>query len=162
MVFGFGKKRIDLHPPFAGEVVAMTEVPDPVFAQGMVGDGFAVVPDPGAEVLEVCAPASGRLLKVFGSLHAFALVTEEGLEVLVHIGLDTVELKGEGFEALAATGDTVTAGQPVVRVDAAALTAGGIRLVTPVALTKKKQVGSVKVTTGRATPASVAATVTLA
>lgn len=161
-MFGFGKTRVDLQAPFAGRVIPVSEVPDPVFSQGMVGDGFAVVPDDTAEIIEVCAPADGTLAKVFKTRHAFALATADGLEVLVHIGLDTVELKGEGFEALADTGDLITAGQPIMRVDAAALRARDINLITPVVMTNKKQVGNIKLSDGPAAVGDTAATVTLA
>lgn len=161
-MFGFGKTRVDLQAPFAGRIIPVSEVPDPVFSQGMVGDGFAVVPDDAAEVIEVCAPADGTLAKVFKTRHAFALATADGLEVLVHIGLDTVELKGEGFEALSDTGDLITAGQPIMRVDAAALRTAGVSLITPVVMTNKKQVGSLKVSTGPAAVGDTAATVTMA
>lgn len=161
-MFGFNKTTIELHAPFDGTVIPINEVPDPVFAQAMVGDGFALIPDETSDVIEVCAPANGKLVKVFNTLHAFALVTPEGLEVLVHIGLDTVELKGEGFTALAAVGDSVTVGQPIIRVDASALRGRGTQLITPVVMTNKKQIGRMKVSAGPANSGAHACTVTMA
>ncbi len=156
-MFGFGKTKVELHSPFPGKVVSMDEVPDPMFSQRMLGDGFAVIPDESVETIEVTAPASGKLAKVFGTRHAFALVTDDGgLEILVHIGLETVDLGGKGFEALAETNDHVEAGQPVIRVDAAAVRAAGCPLITPVVLTKPAQVGDLKVSTGSTTNGSVA------
>lgn len=142
MVFGLGKskKKVNLLAPFKGQQVGVEEVPDPVFAQKMVGDGFAVKPDESATSVEVCAPCAGKLAKVFKTHHAFALVSDEGLEVLVHIGLETVELKGAGFEGLAETGEHVEAGQPIVRVDLAAVRASGRNPITPVVCTKLKQI----------------------
>lgn len=149
-MFGFGKKKVTLSVPFAGEVIGVTEVPDPVFSQGMLGEGFAVIPAQDATTVEVCAPVSGRLVKVFRTLHAFGMVSDEGVEVLVHIGLETVEMGGKGFEALAADGDRVEAGQPVIRVDVAAIRASGRDPITPVVFSKRKQVKDTSVTTGSA------------
>lgn len=116
--------------PFAGRGAALTEVPDPVFAQGMVGPGAAVVPDDDAEQLSVLAPVTGTVMKAMP--HAVALMTETGLGVLVHIGIDTVQLKGEGFEVLVEKKQTVTAGQEMLRVDAASVRAKGYNLISPV------------------------------
>lgn len=157
-MFGLGKKKETLLAPFAGAVVGVDQVPDPVFSQKMLGDGFAVVPAADAGTVDVVAPCAGRLAKVFNTGHAFALVSDQGLEVLVHIGLETVEMKGEGFEALAATGDHVDAGQPVIRADVAAIRADGRDPITPVVCTKAKQVAKLVVSDGDAGPA---ATVTL-
>lgn len=99
--------------PCAGRVVDLSEVPDPVFAGRSLGDGFAVLPDEGT----IRCPVAGELVLLPASRHAFALRTAEGVEVLVHIGVDTVALRGEGFEALAEVGTQLAVGDPVVRVD---------------------------------------------
>lgn len=145
-MFGFGKKKIKLRAPFAGQVVEVTEVPDPMFSQKMLGDGYAVIP--AADVVEVCAPVDGELVQIFDTLHAFAMKTADGIEVFVHIGLETVGLKGEHFEQLAQQGQTVTAGTPVIRLDAAAVKAAGLNPITPVIFTKRRQVESVQVNSG--------------
>ena len=142
MLFGRSKK-VQLVRPFTGKIVGLSEVPDEMFAQKMLGDGFAVEPE--ADAFDVVAPVSGTLLKVFGTLHAFAMKSDEGLEILVHIGLETVELKGDGFTELAHTGEHVDAGTPVVRVDAAKVKAAGYNLVTPVVLTNPAQVKSITI-----------------
>lgn len=164
-MFGFGKKStsvsVDLQAPFAGEVVEVTEVPDPVFAGKMLGEGFAVIPLADAPSVTVCAPAAGHLGTLFKTGHAFAVTTAEGLDILVHIGLDTVELKGEGFTALAAQGDEVTAGQPIIEVDLALLREKGKNPITPVVMSNKKQVAGVEVTTGGTDAGVAVATVTL-
>ncbi|GLZ10296.1 PTS glucose transporter subunit IIA [Actinomadura sp. NBRC 104425] len=107
--------------PVAGQVVGLAGVPDPVFAQAMVGPGTAVDPEraPGQAI----APVTGTIVKLHP--HAFVVVDDEGHGVLVHLGVDTVQLKGEGFELLAAEGDAVEAGQPVVGWNPAAIEAGG-------------------------------------
>lgn len=144
-MFGFGKKKVHLQAPFAGTVVPIKEVPDEVFAAGMLGDGCALLPDKNLQTIDVHAPVAGTIVTIFPTMHAFAIKTEEGLEVLVHIGLDTVELKGQGFEKFVAKGDTVTAGQLIVRVDVASVTEAGKPLVTPVVMTNKKQVAAIDV-----------------
>jgi sugar PTS system EIIA component len=114
--------------PMPGRVIGLADVPDPVFAQQIVGSGVAVDPDrtPGVAV----APVAGRLLKLHP--HAFVVLTAEGKGVLVHLGIDTVQLDGEGFELVAAEGDEVEAGDPVVRWDPSAVETGGRSPVVPV------------------------------
>jgi glucose-specific phosphotransferase system IIA component len=96
--------------PCAGRVFPITEVSDPVFAGQMVGPGIAL--EPLAEQMVVVAPVAGTILKLHP--HAFAMVSAEGLGVLVHLGINTVRLDGQGFELLAAEGEAVAAGDPVV------------------------------------------------
>lgn len=114
--------------PVAGRVVALADVPDPVFAQQIVGSGVAIDPErtPGTAV----APVAGRLLKLHP--HAFVVLTATSHGVLVHLGIDTVQLDGEGFELVAAEGDELAAGDPVVRWDPAAVEAGGRSPMVPV------------------------------
>ncbi|MFC9969557.1 PTS glucose transporter subunit IIA [Spirillospora sp. NPDC127200] len=107
--------------PVAGRAVGLPGVPDPVFAQAMVGPGTAVDPERGPG--EAIAPVSGRIVKLHP--HAFVVVDAEGHGVLVHLGIDTVQLKGEGFRLLAGEGDEVTAGQALVAWDPAEIEAGG-------------------------------------
>lgn len=101
---------IQVLSPCAGRVFPVTEVSDPVFAQEMVGPGVAL--DPAAEPAVVVAPVAGTILKLHP--HAFAMVTADGLGVLVHLGINTVRLDGAGFELLATEGTTVAAGDPMV------------------------------------------------
>ena len=119
---------ISVLAPVAGTVVALADVPDPVFAQQIVGSGIAI--DPERAESTVLAPADGRLLKLHP--HAFVLLTAAGTGLLVHLGIDTVQLDGEGFELLVAEGDEVTAGAPIVRWDPAAIEAGGRSPIVPV------------------------------
>lgn len=156
------KKKLELIAPFAGEVTGVDQVPDPVFGQKMLGDGFAVTPPENAETIEVLAPADGTLVQVFDTAHAFAMKTSGGIELLIHIGLDTVELKGQGMEALASAGDEVKRGQPVIRVDCPQIRAAGKQLVTPVVFTNGKQIASMNTTTGEAKSDQVVCTATLA
>lgn len=157
-MFGLGKKKITVVAPFAGEVVSMDQVPDPVFAQRMLGDGIAVNPPQRAGVIDVVAPISGTIRKIFKTLHAFAIIGDDGAEVLVHIGLETVELKGEHFEALVEAGAHVDAGTPIMRVDVDAIREKGLTPITPVVFTKHGQVKDVVITDPEPrTPGSVVA-----
>lgn len=116
--------------PCAGRVVAIGDVPDPVFAQGIVGPGVAL--DPGdAASLEVVSPLAGRVVKVHP--HAFVVLGADGVGVLVHLGLDTVRLEGRGFEVLVTQGSDVRAGEAMIRWDLAAMPAT-ISTLVPVAV----------------------------
>lgn len=159
-MFGLGKTKVKLNAPFAGKVVDITEVPDPVFSQKILGEGYATIPD--GDSVDICAPVDGKLVKVYDTLHAFAMYSTDGLEILVHIGLDTVELGGKHFKAAAEQGATVTAGTPVVHMDAAAVKEAGYNVITPVVFTKRGQVESVKVDTGATDGKGVVCTATLA
>ncbi len=131
--------------PIAGEAVPLSQVPDPVFAEGMVGHGAAIIPSTGGEAV---APVSGALVKLFEGGHAFGIETDDGIEMIVHIGLDTIELQGEGFEKLATEGDEVRAGQPIVRFDLEAIKAAGYDPVTPVVVTNSDEYPVGDATTG--------------
>lgn len=148
MVFGLGKKRVGLVAPFIGRVVPMEEVPDPVFSQRLLGDGYAVIPPTDQDMVAVAAPVTGVLTQVFNTRHAFVVESDTGLSVLVHIGLDTVELGGVGFEELAQSGSRVLAGQPVIRMDQASIRASGRNPITPVVFAEAAQVADVKITCG--------------
>ena len=103
--------------PCPGRVFGITEVSDPVFAGEMVGPGIAIDPSPGRTT--VVAPVAGTILKLHP--HAFAMVTSDGLGILVHLGINTVRLDGAGFELVASEGSTVAAGAPVVSWDPAVI-----------------------------------------
>lgn len=114
--------------PVAGRVVPLTDVPDPVFAQAMVGPGVAVEPDRVAG--EAVAPVDGTVVTLHP--HAFVVATADGAAVLVHLGIDTVRRKGEGFTLHVVKGEQVRAGQPVVTWDPAEVEAAGFAPICPV------------------------------
>lgn len=120
--------------PVTGRAVAMEEVPDPVFAQLMVGPGAAV--DPPREVVEAVAPVSGTVFKLFP--HAFIILTADGVAVLVHLGIDTVQLAGKGFTTHVAEGDAVIAGQLVTTYDVPSVEAAGRNPIVPVIALEKQ------------------------
>lgn len=121
--------RVTLLAPFSGRVVPIEQVPDPVFAQKIVGDGLAIDPDEGIGL----APVDGELAVFVGGGHAFAL-RSAGLEIIVHAGIDTVKLEGRGYTKLARVGEPVTAGQMIVRFDLAAIRAAGFSTISPVVI----------------------------
>lgn len=114
--------------PVAGRVLPLSDVPDLVFAEEMVGPGVAVEPDPGPGT--AVAPVGGRVVVLHA--HAFVVQTASGRGVLVHLGIDTVQLQGAGFELLAAVGDEVEAGAPMVRWDPSSVAAAGRSPACPV------------------------------
>jgi sugar PTS system EIIA component len=114
--------------PVTGVVAPITEVPDPVFAQAMVGPGVAVHPELTAG--DAVSPVDGTVVTLHP--HAFVVATDDGVAVLVHLGIDTVKLKGEGFTPHVVKGETVRAGQPVIGWDPAAVRAGGKSPICPV------------------------------
>ena len=134
--------------PCAGRLVALADVPDPVFSSEMVGPGVALDPGPGP--VTVFSPITGRLVKVHP--HAFVVLDDQGVGVLVHLGIDTVRLEGRGFEVLVAQGDTVTAGDAIVRWDPSTLEDGMSSLVPVVAMDRPK--GSVPAPDSGATVAT--------
>lgn len=117
--------------PVTGEVVALEDVPDAAFATKAVGDGVAILPTGKL----VVAPCDGQLVKIFNTNHAFALVNDAGVELIVHIGIETVKLAGQGFTRLAEQGSFVKAGQPVLELDLEFLGANAKSVISPVVLT---------------------------
>jgi len=123
-----------------GQVIELEQVKDPVFSQKMMGDGFAVEPSNG----NIVSPVSGTVSSVFPTKHALGLVTEAGLEVLVHIGLDTVSLEGKPFEVMVSEGQAVAAGDLLVKADLGAIQAAGRETTTVVVFTNGDVIKSVK------------------
>ena len=118
--------------PLAGRAIGLAAVPDPVFAGAMVGPGTAI--DPAREPSEAVSPVAGVIVSLHP--HAFVVVDDQGHGVLTHLGIDTVQLNGEGFELLVSKGDTVTRGQAVVRWNPAAVEEAGKSPVCPVVALK--------------------------
>ena len=116
---------------FFSKVLPISEVPDPVFAEKMMGEGFAI--DPTSDV--IVSPISGTLVQVADTLHAYGIQSDSGVEVLVHVGLDTVNLQGKGFEAKVKIGDAVKKGDPLVKIDREYLIANAPSIVIPVIVT---------------------------
>lgn len=125
----FGKKGgSTVDAPMAGRCVPLTEVPDPTFAEGILGQGVAICPTDG----KVYAPADGEITTLFPTGHAVAMTTDSGAELLVHIGLDTVTLKGSAFTVHGKEGAKVKKGELLIEADLAAIEAAGLNTITPV------------------------------
>ncbi len=148
-MFGFFKKnQVEKEVPvFAlagGEIVPITQVNDPVFAGKMMGDGFAVIPASGV----ITSPVKGEVVNVFPTLHAVGIQTAGGLEVLVHMGIDTVELKGEGFTRIAQEGQSVKRGDTVIEFDLATLESKAKSVLTPVVISNMDEISSIEKKSG--------------
>jgi sugar PTS system EIIA component len=125
--------------PVPGRAVALADVPDPVFSQGMVGYGAAV--DPPRGVVDAVAPVSGKLLKLLP--HAYVIMTPDNVGILVHLGLDTVTLSGAGFTTHVSEGDDVSAGQVVITYDVPSVEAAGLNPIVPVVVMDEREPGNV-------------------
>lgn len=122
---------IKIVSPLDGKLTNLSEVPDQVFSQKMMGDGFAIDPTSG----EVVSPVDGIVAMVFGTKHAIGINTEDGLEILIHFGIDTVKLNGEGFECLVSQGEKVKAGQLLLKVDIDEIEEKVPSIITPIIFT---------------------------
>ncbi len=142
----------------SGQLMSITAVADQVFSQKMMGDGFAVTPSDG----QIVAPADGEIKTVAETKHAVMLTTTSGLELMIHLGLDTVELKGAPFDVQVKVGDQVTTGQPLAKMDLAAIEAVGKPTTVITVITNMDQVKTLALTaTTTVTGGASAATVTL-
>ena len=124
-----------LFAPITGETIPLTDVEDEVFSSGIMGDGIAFVPAVG----EVYAPCSGTITTFFPTGHAICIKSPEGAEVLIHVGMDTVALNGEGFTPMAKQDDTVEKGQLLLKFDIDLITGKGYKVVTPMVITNKDE-----------------------
>jgi PTS system D-glucosamine-specific IIC component len=117
--------------PMDGKLMELADVPDEVFASKMMGDGFAVEPCHG----EVVSPVNGKIAAIFPTKHAISILADSGLEILIHVGIDTVGMKGEGFELFVREGDCIKAGQPLLHVDLDKVSAKAKSTITPIIFT---------------------------
>ena len=131
---------IELHAPLEGTAVALSDVPDPIFAAGKLGEGVAIEPT-GTTVV---APAAGKVAATYPSGHAVGLKLENGIELLIHVGLDTVNLDGKGFSVKVAKGDVVAAGDALIEFDPEVIKEAGYPLITPVIVTNTRKFAEVK------------------
>ncbi|MEH7272986.1 glucose-specific PTS transporter subunit IIBC [Neobacillus vireti] len=117
--------------PLKGELKPITEVPDQVFAGKMMGDGFAIVPSEGT----IVSPVNGKMVNLFPTKHAIGILSDAGREILIHVGIDTVNLKGQGFETLVSENDIVEQGQPLLKVDLDYIKEHATSTITPIVFT---------------------------
>lgn len=145
----FGKKdstskEVKIYAPLSGEIVNIEDVPDVVFSEKIVGDGIAIRPN-GSQIV---APVNGTIGKIFETNHAFSIESTEGVELFVHFGIDTVELKGEGFTRLAAEGQKVKVGDPIIEFDLAFLEEKAKSILTPVVISNMDEITNLEKLTG--------------
>ncbi|HEL0145055.1 TPA: PTS beta-glucoside transporter subunit IIBCA [Streptococcus equi subsp. zooepidemicus] len=124
-----------IYAPMVGTVLPLSEVPDETFSSKLLGEGLAILPNEEY----VYAPFDGEVITLFPTKHAIALKNAKGVDVLIHVGIDTVELKGQGFEQLVKAGDTVKQGQPLLRIDLELIGSKGYSLVTPFVVTNSSE-----------------------
>ncbi|WP_174732971.1 PTS sugar transporter subunit IIA [Mesobacillus harenae] len=141
----FGKqeenKTVQLVSPITGAILSLEEVPDPVFSQKMMGDGIAIRPNEGVAV----SPVDGEIIQVFPTKHAIGIRANNGAEILLHIGLETVSLKGEAFETHVSEGDQVKSGDKLVTFDLGIISEKASSTITPIIITNTDQTSSIKV-----------------
>ena len=129
-----------IYAPLAGEAVAISEVPDPTFAEGLLGNGLAIKPTDG----KVCAPFNGTVEAMFDTGHAVSLISDSGIELLIHVGLETVGLEGKPFTIHAANGDKVKKGDLLMEFDLEAIKAAGFNTITPMLVCNSGDYGTFK------------------
>ncbi|TDT56516.1 PTS sugar transporter subunit IIA [Fonticella tunisiensis] len=139
-MFNFFKKnkKIEIKSPIVGKAVPITEVPDDVFASKMMGDGIAFEPSEGV----LYAPVDGEIVQIFPTKHAVGIKTTGDLEILLHIGVDTVNMGGEGFESFVSAGDRVKAGQKLVTFNIDLIKEKAKSAITPLIITNMDKIES--------------------
>lgn len=147
----FGSKpqapaEIQIYAPLSGEIVNIEDVPDVVFSEKIVGDGVAIRPTGDT----IVAPVNGTIGKIFESNHAFSIESDDGIELFVHFGIDTVELKGEGFSRVAEEGQRVKAGDPIIKFDLAFLESKAKSVLTPIVISNMEEVNKLTKHSGEA------------
>lgn len=137
-------KEIKMMSPITGKVMDISQVPDPVFAEKMVGDGVAIEPTDGL----ILSPCQGRVVQIFPTNHALGIETKEGFDLLIHLGIDTVALKGKGFERLIEEGQTVEVGTPLIKMDLNIIAAEAKSIISPVVITSMDKIKKIDKTKG--------------
>ena len=144
----FKSKKEDDDPlvvaPMTGAAVSIMEIPDEVFSERLLGDGVAIIPDKG----EVASPVNGTIIQVAETRHAFGIHSDDDLEILVHIGVDTVGLRGKGFKIFVENGQKLKIGDRIAEVDIKFLEASGFSIHTAILITNMNEVKNFKSFTG--------------
>ena len=146
-MFNFKKKKQNqIFAAMNGEIVDIEKVPDEAFAQKMLGDGVAISPSDG----NVYSPVDGVVEDVTQTLHAYCIRSDDGLDVLIHVGINTVELKGEGFDVKVKAGDTVKKGDLLAKADLSLIKEKGYETYTPILITNMHVIKDINCKTGSA------------
>lgn len=134
-IFKKNGEREDVYAPVDGQCIMLEDVDDEVFSKKILGDGVAVVPE--SDIIK--SPINGKITHVFDTKHAYGITGSNGIELLIHVGIDTVRLGGEGFEAFVSEGDRVERGTPLAKVDLSLLKQRGFKYVIPVIVTNPEK-----------------------
>ncbi|EQA05749.1 glucose-specific phosphotransferase enzyme IIA component [Glaesserella parasuis 12939] len=137
-------KEVKIYAPLSGEIVNIEDVPDVVFSEKIVGDGIAIRPTGDT----IVAPVNGTIGKIFETNHAFSIESEDGVELFVHFGIDTVELKGEGFTRLAEENQEVKVGDPIIKFDLELLQSKAKSVLTAVVISNMDEVTNLQKLSG--------------
>ncbi|WAI11835.1 MAG: PTS glucose transporter subunit IIA [Buchnera aphidicola (Macrosiphum albifrons)] len=137
-------KKIEIIAPLSGEIIKIEDVPDHVFSKKIVGDGIAIKPS-GNQML---APVNGKIGKIFDTMHAFSIISEDNVELFVHFGIDTVKLKGEGFKKKAKDNQKVKIGDEIITFDLDFLTEKAQSILTPVVISNIENFKKIKKSSG--------------
>lgn len=145
----FGSKNnktieVEVYAPLSGEIVNIEDVPDVVFSEKIVGDGIAIRPTGN----KLVAPIDGVIGKIFETNHAFSMESADGVELFVHFGIDTVELKGEGFTRIAQEGQTVKRGDTIIELDLELLESKAKSVLTPVVISNMDEISHIEKKSG--------------
>ncbi len=147
---GIDVKPGELYAPVAGTVIPLAEIPDAVFASGALGPGCGIEPDEGI----VVSPVNGTVTTIMDTKHAVGITSDEGTELLIHVGMDTVEMNGEGFTAEVKSGDKVLCGQQLLRFDMAKIKAAGHPVTTAFVVLNADRYEQIRMLTGQVTKRS--------
>lgn len=145
----FHKKVQEKHSIMAqqtGRVILLEEVKDPVFSQKVLGDGIAILPENG----DVFAPVSGKIIQITNTLHAICIAGDDGIELLMHLGLDTVKLNGQGFTCFVKEGQHVSVGDRIIKMDLEYICQSGLQTVSPCIITNSDRIKDLSTLTGNA------------
>ena len=140
------EKNLSVLAPVSGKIIALEQVPDPVFSGKTLGDGVAIIPEDG----KIYSPVNGTVTTVSSTLHAYGFTTTDGVDILVHIGLETVSLNGEGFKVYIKDGDTVKEGDLIAEVDLTYLDKKGISAISPVLICSDTENMTMNTASGKA------------
>lgn len=147
-MFDFFKKSDEnfIFSPMTGKMVSLMEIPDEVFSEKIIGDGAAIIPQEDM----VVAPVDGEIIQVADTGHAFCIRSKDGLDVLLHIGVDTVNMRGEGFKSFVSVGDKVKAGEKIGKADVRLIEKKGYPLHSAVIITNMQEIKNMQSYTGNA------------
>lgn len=137
----FTNNKTIIKAPITGVAVKLEEVPDDVFAKKLIGDGIAIEPIDNI----LYSPVNGEIIQIFPTLHAIGIITKEGVEVLIHLGIDTVELKGEGFTSFIEKGQQVNIGDKLLQIDWDYVKDKASSTMTPIIITNMERINKIKI-----------------